>query len=402
MLSPVGLPPQLPSPPDPELVLAMDRAISIPSSVGDAARWQAGSILTASVRFQNDELLLKVGDHFFTSRPIPGVSEYSRLSMLVARDMSGDLSLVPLLPLAGTAIARVGGTPPASGPITPACESAEPKATAVTTVPVLPARAPPVRLPTGAVKSLSARLYMPGSLADWLLGCGAAAGVVGSGLAPEVMGTPSPANIGLAGWMQALASALSQSGLFFESQLRERRPIPATDIKRRLMEVIESDQGSGVAADAWAALDDLVGLQSAATAAHRAGGICLSFLMPSPDGIGGWWITLQKDQSNPDLDYAGGDGRHDRAGQAWSTRLKGVSLPFGHIDIRIEQIGSAGVGVTILTDTADQHTRWEESRAELARRLEEAQLTLSRWSVMVPQLDSSPPNSPGQLQSLRI
>ena len=103
MLSPVGLPPQLPAPPDPELAPAMDRAISVPGSVGAAARWEVGSVLTATVRFQKDELLLKVGDHFFSSRPIPGVSEYSRLSLLVARDMSGELSLVPLLPLAAQA-----------------------------------------------------------------------------------------------------------------------------------------------------------------------------------------------------------------------------------------------------------------------------------------------------------
>ena len=108
MLSPVGLPPQLPQPPDPELVPAMDRAISVPAPIGDAARWQVGTLLTATVRYQNDELLFKVGDHFFTSRPIPGVSEYSRMSLLVARDMSGALSLVPLLPLAGKTVARVG------------------------------------------------------------------------------------------------------------------------------------------------------------------------------------------------------------------------------------------------------------------------------------------------------
>ena len=76
--------------------------------------------------------------------------------------------------------------------------------------------------------------------------------------------------------MHSLASTLSNSGLFFESQLRERRPISTSDLKRRLLEVIDARREGPAVDDAWAALDDLVGLQSAATAANRSGGTVVS------------------------------------------------------------------------------------------------------------------------------
>ncbi len=378
----------------------MDRAISVPGSVGAAARWEVGSVLTATVRFQKDELLLKVGDHFFSSRPIPGVSEYSRLSLLVARDMSGELSLVPLLPLAGRAMARIGGVLAASGRITGEAEATEIMPLLVP-LPSAAARAPAVRATGGSpVRNLSARLHLPSSLAGWLLGSMASAGTSAAASAAPA-GLTSPAGASVASWMQALSSTLSQSGLFFESQLRDRRPVPLADLKRRLLEIIEARQNGANSAEAWAALDDLVGLQSAATAAHHSGGNCYSFLMPMPDGLGGWWITLQRDATNGRLDYSGGDGRKEGEGP-WRTRLVGISLPFGDIDIRIEQMGVSRIGVTVLTDTADERGRWEESRAELARRLQDAGMTLSRWAVIDPQVDALPPSSPGQLHSVRV
>jgi len=202
--------------------------------------------------------------------------------------------------------------------------------------------------------------------------------------------------------MQSLAASLSQSGLFFESQLRERRPVPMADLKRRLLEVIETRREGSGAAKAWAALDDLVGLQSAATTANRSGGAVFSFVFPSPDGLGGWWITLDQSPPQKPLDYSGGDGRGDDAHQPWRMRLVGISLPFGDIDIRIEQVGRAGIGITVLTDTANQQTRWDESKIELSRRLRDAGLDLSRWSVIEPQQDAAPPVDPGQLHSIRV
>jgi len=399
MLSPIGLPPQLPAPPDPELAPAMDRAISVPSSVGAAARWEVGSVLTATVRFQKDELLLKIGDHFFSSRPIPGVSEYSRLAMQVARDLSGQLSLVPLLPLAGKAMARIGGAPTASGRITGDADTAE-LLPPVASLPSTSVRAPAVRAFGSPVRNLSARLHLPSSLAGWLLGSMASSASSGATSVAAAAGV-SPTGASVASWMQALASTLSQSGLFFESQLRDRRAVPLADLKRRLLEIIEARQAGVSSSEAWAALDDLVGLQSAATAAHHSGGTCYSFLMPISEGLGGWWITMQREATNGRMDYSGGDGRQEGEG-SWRTRLVGISLPFGDIDIRIEQMGVFGIGVTVLTDTADERSRWEESRAELARRLQEAGLALSRWTVIDPQVDALPPSSPGQLHSVRV
>ena len=402
MLSPVGLPPPLPLPRDPELVAATERAIALPASIASSGRWEVGSVLTASVRYQNDELLLKVGDHFFSSRPIPGVSEYSRLSMQVARDMSGALTLVPLLPLAGTSVARIGGAPP------PTAQVMESEATlAQETSPVIDTTAPLVagavapRQGIHPVRSLSARLHLPSSLMSWILGSEGFS-TSSTNATTAALSTSTSTTSGLAGWMQSLAASLSQSGLFFESQLRDRRPVPMADLKRQLLEFIQLRREGAESANAWSALDDLVGLQSAATAASRSGGTVFSFVFPSPDGLGGWWITLQQDTTQKPLDYSGGDGRRDDDQRPWRTRLVGVSLPFGDIDIRIEQVGRSGVGIMVLTDTADQQARWEESKVELARRLQGAGLELKRWSVIEPQLDTTPRVDPGQLHSLRV
>ncbi len=361
-----------------------------------------GSVLTATVRFQKDEMLLKVGDHFFSSRPIPGVSEYSRLSMQVARDMSGALTLIPLLPLAGTSVARIGGTPSPAARVAGA-ESAPASEAAG----IIESAAPPLaasvssRLSAHPVRLLSARLHLPSSLVSWLLGPdGEKASAMTS--TTSALSTMTSTAAGLAGWMQSLAASLSQSGLFFESQLRDRRSIPMADLKRRLLEIIEAHRDGPESASAWSALDDLVGLQSAATAASRSGGTMFSFVFPAPDGQGGWWITLQQDPAGKPLDYSGGDGRRDDQQRPWRTRLVGVALPFGDIDIRIEQVGRAAIGVTVLTDTAEQQTRWEESKAELARRLRGAGLELARWSVIEPQLETTPRADPGQLHSIRI
>lgn len=399
MLSPIGLPPPLPLPRDPELVAATDRAIVVPPSIGAAARWEVGSVLSAVVRFQDDEMLLRLGDHLFSSRPIPGVSEYSRLSMQVARDMSGTLTLVPLLPLAGISVDRVGGEPSPAGRV--AALGSDPAdgidPVAETTVPV---HAAPLaaRVGIGPVRSLSARLHLPKSLIAWLLGPD---GATAPPAATAASAAP-PTAAGLAGWMRSLAASLSQSGLFFESQLRERRPVSAADLKRRLLEHIEACREGATSENAWSALDELVGLQSAATAANRSGGTVLSFVAPSPEGQGGWWITLQRDPLDGSPDPEGGDGRRYDRPRPWRTRLVGVSLPFGDIDIRIEQIGRRGIGVTVLTDTADQREKWAESEQELLRRLRDADLELIRWSVVEPQQETVERSEPGQLRSLLV
>lgn len=401
MLSPVGLPPQLPGP-DPGVVALTDRAIPVPSPIAASARWEAGAVLTAAVRVQNDEVVFRVGDHFFTSRPIPGVSEYSRMSMLVARDLSGALSLVPLMPLAGSAIARVGGAPPAAGNV------AAPGAALEDTAEVIGARAAalhgvlqpaPSAVSNGALRNLSQRLHVPSALASWASSAQATNAVDS---ATRGVAAASSSNGGLATLMQALATAVADSGLFFESKLRERRPVPAADVKRQLLEAIDKRGSQGGAVEAWAALDELVGLQSAAGLAKRSGGTLLSFVMPAPDGVGAWWVTLQQDAARDGLDYAGGDGRQERRTDPWRIRLVGVSLPFGDIDLRIEQLGVHGVGVTVLTDTAEEQGRWTRSREELSRRLEEAGLILSRWAVIDREPQPTGGDYVGRLQSVRV
>ena len=255
MLSPVGLPPPLPLPRDPELVAATDLAIAVPKSVGASGRWEVGSVLTANVRFQDDEMLLKIGDHFFSSRPIPGVSEYSRLSMQVARDLSGALTLVPLLPLAGTAVARIGGAPPPGSLVKAGeVESSDETAGVLETMalPIAALTAPRVGL--SPVRSLSGRLHLPTSLATWLLSTASASSASGATTAAQSVPSSSSA-VGLAAWMQSLAASLAQSGLFFESQLRERRTVSGADLKRRLLEIIETRRDGPAATQAWSALE---------------------------------------------------------------------------------------------------------------------------------------------------
>jgi hypothetical protein len=400
MLSPVGLPPPLSLPREPELLARADRAIAVPVSVGTSARWEVGSVLSATVRFQGDEMMLKVGDQFFSSRPIPGVSEYSRLSLQVSRDMSGALTLIPLLPLAGTTVARIGGAPSPAGRVFEAEGAAVEEVPNLPEMPTSTAIAAVSRMGGSPTQALSSRLQLPSALSGWLLGTLSAARPAIATAVPAGLAEPAP--LSPSGWMHSLASTLSNSGLFFESQLRERRPISTSDLKRRLLEVIDARREGPAVDDAWAALDDLVGLQSAATAAHRSGGTVVSFVMTSPDGLGGWWITLQQDPAGDLPDYRGGDGRRDDHDRPWRTRLVGIRLPFGEIDIRIEQVGKTGIGVTVLTDTADQGARWEDSRQELSRRLQDAQLELARWAVIEPHLHSKPPTDPGRLQSIRV
>jgi hypothetical protein len=169
-----------------------------------------------------------------------------------------------------------------------------------------------------------------------------------------------------------------------------------------LLEAIDKRGSEAGAVEAWAALDELVGLQSAAGLAKRSGATLLSFVVPAPDGVGAWWMTLQQDVARDGLDYSGGDGRQERRMDPWRIRLVGVSLPFGDIDLRIEQLGVHGVGVTVLTDTAEEQGRWARSREELSRRLEEAGLVLSRWAVIDREPEQPSGDYVGRLQSVRV
>ena len=403
MLSPVGLPPQAPVPPDNDLVPALDRAIVLPNAGSGSGTWQAGSLLSASVRYQNDEMILKVGDRFFSSRPIPGVSENSQLSLQVSRDPSGSMMLVPMLPLAGRSMARIGGSPPVVRNMTVALAGGSEVvptdgAAAMTTV-----RATPP--PALGVKSLAAKLEPPRALADWLLRLSPARGAGASTQTDGMTAAESPAvslSRGVTGWVQALTVSLAHSGLFYESKLKDKRSVPVTDMKRQLLDSIYRQPAGQSIQDAWAALDELVGFQSAANVAHQAGGCCYSFVLPAPDGLGAWWIVFQQDPRRVRDDEARGGQRDDQE-PPWRIRLSGIELPEGNIDIRLEQVGAAGVSVTLFTPRADRATHWESARQELARRFEEAGLELARWSVLDPRGEKAPPSAvPGQLRTVRV
>ena len=391
MLSPVGIPPNMPVPPDNELVAATDRAITVPAGTAGASQWQVGSMLSATVRYQNDELLFRVGDHFFSSRPIPGLLENSRLSLQVGRDQSGALMLVPMLPLAGRALPRIGGTPSAKSSAQVMFEAS--LGLRASTAPT------PAAMHPAAVQNLAQSLVLPKALADFVIRDRAANLAAFNADAGEEGATLSR---GLNGWIQTIASALMQSGLFLESRLRERKPVANLELKKQLLDRIDLGAAAPGSEEAWAALDDLVALQSAASAAQQAGGACFSFMLPSPEGAGAWWITLQQDPRRVREDESNKNSEGERQ-PPWRVRITGVSLPMGDIDIRIEQVGRTAIGVTMLTDDPERASRWEAARGELERRLGDAGLELARWNIIDARVEKPAPRlEPGQLRTIRI
>ena len=414
MLSPVGLPPQSPVLPDVDLVPALERAIRVPPATAAAAQWQAGTTLSAMVRFQNDEMWLRIGEHFFAARPIPGLTENTALSLQVARNAEGAMMLVPLLPLAGQNKARIGGTPAVRGAMTvygagELADIADSSATQAASRTLAPGLA-------GALQALAARLEPPRALAQWAMwlrgasarGEGAMAATssswgasAGASAATSLATGTLPSSVG--GWMQVVTSSLAQSGLFLEARLKDQRVVPPADLKRQVLDFIARHPRGERVPEAWAALDDMVSLQGAASLAHQSGGSCYSFVLPSPDGLGAWWITLQQDPRRIDPDARKGQSDADAEAAPWRMRLCGISLPIGDIDIRIEQVGRMGVGVTLLTADTSRAEHWESARGELAKRLDEAGLELARWAVMRADEEFEVPESPpGRLKEMRV
>ncbi len=351
-------------------------------------------------------MILKVGDRFFSTRPIPGVTENSQLSLQVSRDPTGSMMLVPMLPLAGRSMARIGGAPPVVRDMTVALAGGS-EASPVDGVSTMTTvrQTPPTAI---GVQSLAAKLEPPRALADWLLRLSPlhparqaeAPSSAAVGLVPE--STAFGMSRGVSGWIQALTISLSNSGLFYESKLKDKRSVPGADIKRQLLDSIYRQPVGQSIQDAWAALDELVGFQSAANVAHQAGGCCYSFVLPAPDGLGAWWVIFQQDPRRVRDDEGRGAQRDDQD-PPWRIRLSGIELPEGNIDIRLEQVGTSGVSVTLLTPRADRATHWESARQELSRRFEEAGLELARWAVLDPRGEKAPPSAvPGQLRTVRV
>ena len=359
MTTPVGMGPQLPVGPDADLVPAMERSVALPPDAAASGRWRVGAVFAATVRFQQGEYFFAVGEQFFSTRPIPGLVENSRLALQVARDASGNLVLVPLLPLAGRVLQRIGGVA-ASSATTPAVMSATPP------VQALAAAATPVA-------SLAVRLDLPVALSQWL------SDKVASGASkasPALYPEPSVEE-GIGGWMQSVAIALSQSGLFYEARLKAKVKVPGEDLKRQILMEIQGEDAE-LANAAWSALDDVVRLQSAAVLAQQTGGTCYSFLVPGGPGGEGWWITLQRDRSREHSPDSQEDAPEDGL---WQMRLTSVHLPRGDMEIRVRQTSAVGVAVTLMTRRAELAQRFENGVAELSSRLELAGLSLSSWAV---------------------
>lgn len=218
--------------------------------------------------------------------------------------------LVPMLPLAGRSMARIGGSPPVVRNMTVALAGGNEiapadGATAMTTV---RSSAPP----TLGVQSLAAKLAPPRALADWLLRLSPlvrASAATQADAAPEIGGSVASSSRGVTGWVQALTISLAHSGLFYESKLKDKRSVPVNDMKRQLLDSIYRQPAAQSIQDAWAALDELVGFQSAANVAHQAGGCCYSFVLPAPDGLGAWWVVFQQDPRRVrDDETRGGSG----------------------------------------------------------------------------------------------
>jgi hypothetical protein len=320
---------------------------------------------------------------------------------------------VPLLPLAGQSKARIGGAPAVRGAMTvygagELAELADSSATQAASRTLAPGLA-------GALQALAARLEPPRALAQWAMwlrgqsargegGVGATGSSMGASAttaATSLSAGALPSNVG--GWMQAVTSSLAQSGLFLEARLKDRRVVPPADLKRQILDFIARHPRGERVPEAWAALDDMVSLQGAASLAHQSGGSCYSFVLPSPDGLGAWWITLQQDPRRIDPDARKQQSDADPESAPWRMRLCGISLPIGDIDIRIEQVGRMGVGVTLLTADTSRAEHWESARGELAKRLDEAGLELARWAVMRADEEFEvPQSSPGRLKEIHV
>jgi len=381
MFTPIGTVPNLPSPPDRELLPAHDMAVAVPASM--AGQWSVGSALMGTVvRAQADEMVFRVNDHFFTTRPVPGLVENYQLSLQVS-EAGGQTVLVPLLPLSGQVVSRATGAP--SAVVLDDYPTIAP-AVVQNTVPK----------PEQTLRHLSGTLDVPAALTQWLQREDLASKVTA-----EAAQTGMPQSVDE--WVNVLVQSLSQSGLFFEAQLAAKMPIPANDLKRQLLQIAnqpiakvvdknnpeEAIAQENLRHEALNALDDMTNLQGAALVAHRLGGACYSFVLPAPDQQGSWWMTLTVDPpKNPLIirkerqDEQPEDSREESSKPRWQVRLGGVNLPFGDLDIRIDQFQHQTLSVKVITPDHRQADRLNSHRPELAQSLDSAGLHLSEFEVL--------------------
>ena len=355
MISPVGTPPQWPVRAEPDVYAAVEHALRLPLGAGSDDRFRPGSLLTATVRYHQGELQWLVGDRFFSARPIPGLPAGSSVMLRVVADRDGQVVLVPLLPLAGGSVERVGG---AGGVLL---------STALEPV------APPGQLPPLPVAALAAHLTLPQSLMAWL----------GSRRVDTRRPPPDATEVGealqreaptLGELIRQVALGLANSGLFLESRLRHRLAVPAADVKRQVLEELAAT-GPQDAEDALTALDDLLRLQCAASLAREAGGSCYSFVLPGEGGQGAFWITLHQDARR---EGSAQDPPEPGEGE-WNIEITCVDLPVGPLSVRLRRQAGNQLGVTVF---AEDRERIEAGKPQLIEGLHKVGLRLGSWAVL--------------------
>lgn len=355
MISPVGTPPQWPVRAEPDVYAAVEHALRLPLGAESDTRFRPGSLLTATVRYHQGEMQWLVGDRFFSARPLPGVQLGGSVSLRVMSDRDGQLLLVPLLPLAGGTVTRVGGAGGAQ------------LSSTLDAAPVPPA------LPPLPVTALAGHLSLPQALLAWLATRRVDARRPAPAATAAEASVPQDAPT-LSELIREVALGLANSGLFMESRLRNRLPVPRADLKRQVMEELAAD-GPQASEHTLAALDDLLRLQCAASLAREAGGSCYSFLLPSASGPGAFWITLYRD---PHSDQADPTGQDLPEGE-WNIEITCVDLPLGALSVRLRRQGESQLGVTVFTT---DRKRIESAKPQLIEGLRTVGLQLGSWAVL--------------------
>lgn len=326
MMTPVGYLPSLPLLADTSLVPANEFALTVPESqLAEFATLRQGSILSAVVRFRGDEILLAVGDRFFTAKPVPGLEENDAISLLVSQRYP-ELVLVPLLPATRTMASR---------------ESKKNR----------PSSSPPALEHPDTVGKPDVLMHLPEmtALRSWLTASGR---------------EQIPAD--LPQWVSLLVRAMRSSGLYYERSLLDQQEIESDDIKRRLLDAMHT-AGNRQAADA---LEELISMQVAAMLASREGRSVLPFSLPICEPELPPLIVL--------------DSGTDQGGRSCPRARVSVAVPGGGgISIEISETSPGSFRVTAIPTDLGTARRLSENSASLSERMTAAGLQLDRLVVQV-------------------
>jgi hypothetical protein len=327
MMTPVGSLPSLPLLADTSLVPATEFALTVPENqLAEFATLRRGSILSAVVRFRGDEILLAVGDRFFTANPVPGLEENDAISLLVSQRYP-EFILVPLLPATRTVSLR---------------ESKRNRPSS---------NRPALEPPDNAGKP-DVLMHLPEmtALRSWLAASGR---------------DQIPADIPQ--WISLLVRAMRSSGLHYERSLLDQQGIESDDIKRRLLDAMHTT-GNRQAADA---LEELISMQVAAMLAAREGRSLLPFSLPISEPELPPLIVL--------------DSGTDQDGRSRSRARVSVAVPGGGgISIEISETSPGSFRVTAIPTDLETAKQLSENSVSLSERMTAAGLQLDGLAVQVP------------------